>query len=135
MFVLMAAINVAGFDYESGGQPLSPARAEIRKDLASLDPQLKEKLAAFYKSHRRAGVDEATDAARYAALSLLMTPPPAFSIYTPRDQSLPPDLEPLLEFIPLVREFYVKSDIKNLIPKYHGWAKPTRRLIASLWAS
>ncbi|HKS43210.1 MAG TPA: hypothetical protein VJX74_21525 [Blastocatellia bacterium] len=119
MFVLMAAINVAGFDYESGGQPLSPARAEIRKDLANLDPQLKEKLAAFYKAHRRAGVDEATDAARYAALSLLMTPPPAFSIYTPRDQSLPPDLEPLLEFIPLVREFYIKSNIKNLIQKYH----------------
>ncbi len=119
MFVLMAAINVAGFDYESGGQPLSPARVEIRKDLASLDPQLKEKLAAFYKAHRRAGVDEATDAARYAALSLLMTPPPAFSIYTPRDQSLPPDLEPLLEFIPLVREFYIKSGIKNLIQKYH----------------
>ncbi len=48
-----------------------------------------------------------------------MTQPPAFSIYTPRDQSLPPDLEPLLEFIPLVREFYVKSEIKNLIPKYY----------------
>src|SRR6185503_8283499 len=30
VLVLMAAINVAGFDYESGGQPLSPARAEIR---------------------------------------------------------------------------------------------------------
>ncbi|MGA9772252.1 MAG: hypothetical protein WBV94_24685 [Blastocatellia bacterium] len=118
MFVLMAAINVAGFDYESSGQPLSLARTEIRKDLAKLDPQLKAKLAAFYKAHRRAGVDEATDAARYAALSLLMTPPPAFSIYTPRDQSLPPDLEPLLEFIPLVREFYIKSDIKNLLPKY-----------------
>ena len=118
VFILMAAINVAGFDYESSGLPLSPARAEIRKDLANLDPQLKEKLAAFYKSHRRAGVDEATDAARYAALSLLMTPPPAFSVYTPRDQTLPPDLEPLLEFIPLVREFYVKSNIKNLIPKY-----------------
>src|SRR5512144_1884648 len=37
-FVIMAALNVAGFDYETGGQPLSPARAEIRKDLAKLDP-------------------------------------------------------------------------------------------------
>lgn len=118
VFVLMAAINVAGFDYEPNGLPLSPARAEIRKDLAGLDPQIKEKLREFYKSHRRAGVDEGTDAARYAALSLLMTPPPAFSVYTPRDQSLPPDLEPLLEFIPLVREFYIKSNIKNLIQKY-----------------
>src|SRR6185503_8541924 len=102
MFVVMAAINLAGFDYESGGQPLSPARVEIRKDLATLDPRLKEKLTAFYKSHRRAGVDEAADAARYAALSLLMTQPPGFSIYLQHDQTLPADLEPLLDFVPLV---------------------------------
>src|SRR5262245_10264103 len=37
-FVVMAAINVAGFDYETAGQPLTPARVEIRKDLANLDP-------------------------------------------------------------------------------------------------
>src|ERR1041385_7533640 len=52
-FVVMAALNMAGFDYETGGQALSPARAELRKDLAKLDPALKQKLAAFYQSHRR----------------------------------------------------------------------------------
>ncbi|HKP87420.1 MAG TPA: hypothetical protein VJZ26_15055 [Blastocatellia bacterium] len=127
MFVVMAAINLAGFDYESGGQPLSPARAEIRKDLATLNPQLKEKLAAFYRAHRRAGVDEASDAARYAALSLLMTQPPAFSIYSANEQTLPADLQQLLTvgkgeteptLVKLVREFYLTSGIKNLIPKY-----------------
>lgn len=117
-FVVMAAINMAGFDYETGGQPLSPARAEIRKDLGKLDPAVKEKLAAYYKSHRRAGVDEATDAARYAALSLMMTPPPAFSIYADREQSLPEDLRPLADFAPLVSEFYIKSGIRELLPKY-----------------
>src|SRR5260370_37269073 len=64
-FVVMAALNVAGFDYEAGGQALSPARAELRKDLAKLNPHVREKLAEFYKAHRRAGVDEAADAARY----------------------------------------------------------------------
>jgi len=127
MFVVMAAINVAGFDYETGGMPLSPARAEIRKDLAALTPQLKEKLTAFYRSHRRPGMDEASDAARYAALSLLMTPPPGFSIYTSQDQTLPADLQQLLTigkdekeptFVKLVREFYLTSGIRNLIPKY-----------------
>jgi tetratricopeptide (TPR) repeat protein len=117
-FVVMAAINVAGFDYEPNGQPLSPARAELRKDLAGLDPKLREQLAAFYRSHRRAGVDEAADAARYAALSLLMTAPPAFSIYERGDNVVPQDLRPLMEFIPLVREFYIKSRIKELAPKY-----------------
>src|SRR5262245_24205819 len=76
--VVMAALNVARFDYETGGQPLSPARVELRKDLTKLDPQVRSKLAAFYQSHRRQGVDEGADAARYAALSMLMTQPPAF---------------------------------------------------------
>ncbi len=125
---MMAALNVAGFDYETGGQSLSPARAELRKDLAKLDPQVKEKLAAFYKAHRRAGVDEAADAARYAALSLMMTPPPAFTVYQSisqaseqaGDRTIPEDLRPLLDFVPLVREFYLKSGIRELIPKYLG---------------
>jgi tetratricopeptide (TPR) repeat protein len=117
-FVVMAALNMGGFDYETGGQPLSPARVELRKDLAGLDPQIRAKLAAFYKTHRRAGVDEAVDALRYAALSLMMTPPPAFTIYQSSDRPIPQDLQPLLEFAPLVREFYSKSGIRALIPKY-----------------
>lgn len=125
-FVVMAALNVAGFDYEPGGQSLSPARAELRKDLAKLDPQIKEKLAAFYKSHRRPGVEEPADAARYAALSLLMTPPPAFSVYQSGDRPLPPDLQAILAdvgaggplFLTLLREFYVKGGLRELIPKY-----------------
>jgi tetratricopeptide (TPR) repeat protein len=127
MFIMMAMINVAGFDYETSGQEISPARAEIRKDLSGISPQLKEKLSAFYKAHRRAGVDEATDAARYAALSLLMTQPPGFTIYSSREQALPEDLEQLLTtekndseptLVKLVREFYLTSGIKNLLPKY-----------------
>src|SRR5713101_3464754 len=116
--VVMAALNIAGFDYETGGQPLSPARAELRRDLAKLDPQVREKLAAFYKAHRREGVEEAADAARYAALSVMMTQPPGFTIYQSPDRPIPGDLESLLDFVPLVREFYVKSGIRELLPKY-----------------
>lgn len=117
-FVVMAALNMAGFDYETGGQPLSPARVELRKDLAKLDPQIKEKLATYYKAHRRPGVEESADAARYIALSLMMTAPPAFSVYQSPERPLPQDLLPLLDFIPLLREFYVKSGIRELVPKY-----------------
>ena len=119
-FVVMAALNVAGFDYESGGQPLSPARAELRKDLAKLDPQVKDKLASFYQSHRRPGIDETSDAARYAALSMLMTEPPGFTVYQSSDRPLPADLQTLVDFVPLVREFYIKSGIRELVPKYMG---------------
>lgn len=124
--VVMAAINLAGFDYEAQGQPLSPARAELRKDLANLNPQIKQELAAFYKSHRRPEVDEAVDAQRYAALSLLMTPPPAFTVYTRDDNNdgkpdnIPDDLQPLIRdgFVTLVSRFYTASGIKDLLPKY-----------------
>ena len=126
-FVVMAALNMAGFDYETGGQPLSPARAELRKDLARLDPQVKAKLAAYYQRHRLAGMEETADAARYAALSVMMTEPPGFTVYQSTERVIPDDLQPLLEkegedlkegFVSLVREFYVKSGIRELIPKY-----------------
>ena len=124
--VVMAAINLGGFNYEAQGQPLSPARAELRKDLANLNPQIKQELTEFYKSHRRAEVDESVDAQRYAALSLLMTPPPAFSVYTRDDNddgkpdNIPDDLQPLIRdgFVRLVSRFYTTSGIKELLPKY-----------------
>lgn len=115
--VVMAAVNLAGFNYETGGQPLSPARAELRKDLAGIDPALKARLTEYYNSHRRQGVDEVSDALRYEALSMLMTQPPAFSIYTPKE-NMPQDLQPLLDFVPLVQDFYLKSGIKAVLPKY-----------------
>jgi tetratricopeptide (TPR) repeat protein len=125
-FVVMAALNMGGFDYETGGQPLSPARAEIRKDLAGLDARLREKLVAYFRTHKRADGDETGDAARYAALSVLMTEPPGFTIYQSPERAVPVDLQPLLApdgdlregFVSLVREFYLKSGIRELIPKY-----------------
>lgn len=120
----MAALNAAGFDYETGGEPLSPARAELRRDLANVSAELKLKLAAFYKSHRRAGTDEGADALRYVALSLLMQPPPSFEIYQPIEVA-PQDLRELMEggeLIRLIREFYLRSNIKQLLPKYKAVA-------------
>ena len=125
--VTMAAINMAGFDTETGGEPLSPVRAELRKDLAKISSALKEKLTTFYRAHRRAGVDEVTDAARYAALSLLMTPPPGFTVRTPVGTVLPDELQALMTveekksepaIQELVREFYITSGIKTFLDKY-----------------
>ena len=118
-FTVMAAINLAGFDSELGGQPLSPARVELRRDLEKVNPALRSKLASFYVSHRRPNVDEAIDAARYAALSLMMTQPPAFSIYQREGITIPPDLQPLLGVVPLIQQFYVSAGIKELFAKYN----------------
>ncbi len=136
-FVVMAAINVAGFDYETGGQPLSPARAELRKDLATRVPaEVKQKLVAYYQAHRRPGVDEAVDAARYAALSLMMTPPPSFTIYLREGVNVPEDLKALFDFSDVVREFYLKANIRELAQKYlsvsEAYAAEYRRPVGQL---
>ncbi len=136
-FVVMAALNVAGFDYEPGGQPLTPARAALRKDLAAkVTPELKQKLSDFYKAHRRPNVDEGVDATRYAALSFLMTQPPAFTVYQREGTNIPEDVKPLLGFGDLVRVFYVQTNIKELVPKYLGvgeaYATEYRRPVGEL---
>lgn len=136
-FVVMAAINVAGFDYETGGQALTPARAELRKDLATKVPaDVKQKLAAYYQAHRRPGVDEGIDAARYAALSLMMTPPPSFTIYLREGVNVPEDLKALFDFSDVVREFYLKSNIRELAQKYlsvsEAYAAEYRRPVGML---
>lgn len=121
LIITMAAVNMAGFNYEPGGLPLGQARAELRRDLADLDPSIKKKLADFYNANRRAGVEEAADALRYAALSLWMSEPPGLVISGQREK-IPEDLKPLIPFADLAREFYLNSRFKQLLPKYLAMA-------------
>lgn len=121
LIITMAAINIAGFDYEPSGLALGQARAELRRDLADLNPSIKKKLADFYSANRRAGVEEAADALRYAALSLWMSEPPPLLISGQREK-IPEDLKPLIPFADLAREFYLNSRFKQVLPKYLAMA-------------
>jgi tetratricopeptide (TPR) repeat protein len=133
MLVVMAALNIAGFDTEPTGETLSPARVALRKDIVKLSPEVKAQLAAFYKANRREGVDEASDAMRYAMLSFMMTQPPGFTVNA---ETVPPDLKPLAEFSKLVSNFYISSGMKELVPKYmavnHSYAAAYRRPVGEL---
>src|SRR5438876_9619543 len=40
VIVMMAALNIAGYDYESGNRPLSGLRQQLREDLKSINPAL-----------------------------------------------------------------------------------------------
>jgi hypothetical protein len=44
VIVMMAALNVAGYDYESGNRSLSALRRQVREDLKQTNPVLVEKL-------------------------------------------------------------------------------------------
>jgi hypothetical protein len=48
LIVMMAALDVAGFDPVTSGRAPSVFRAKLRKDLASLDPDLRARLKNFY---------------------------------------------------------------------------------------
>jgi tetratricopeptide (TPR) repeat protein len=135
--IVMAAVIMAEPDSaepaaesDSAGRSVSPARAQVRKDLANMDPDLKRRLATYYQSKKRPGVDGSVDAVRYAALSLLMTQPPLFSIRAEL-ATIPEDLQPLVGFVPLLQEFYQKSGIKQVLP---GYVQAAQALAASLRA-
>jgi hypothetical protein len=52
MIVMTAALNVAGYDYESGARQLSALRRQIREDLKGADPGLVQRLVAYFQKHR-----------------------------------------------------------------------------------
>jgi hypothetical protein len=53
VFAVMAALNVAGFDYERSGKNYSPEREWVRRRLEGVDPDLALRLENFYREHRR----------------------------------------------------------------------------------
>lgn len=119
LFVAMAAINFAGFDLETPDSPPNQLRAELKKDLASTPADLTEKMRQFFQSIPPRERNRPQLAAAVAALAISATPLPDFKL--PASSGvLPDDALPLANFAPLVAEFYARSPIKSLIPKYAG---------------
>jgi hypothetical protein len=117
VFILMAALNMAGYDFESGGQGLTPLRQRLREDLANMDADLRARLTQYYQTHKLAGVQEPSQVTRYVTLSLAVTPPPVLTLETKADR-LPSDVASVTDFAPLIQEFYAKSGVAKLIPSY-----------------
>jgi tetratricopeptide (TPR) repeat protein len=118
LIVVMAALDVAGFDPTSKGVEPWPFRLRIRKDLSGIDPALKDRLSRFYETNRRnfKGSD-AEFAAQYVSLAYALGPVPNFDDPA-GTEDLPEALQNVLDFAPLVREFYKKSGIEPLLPTY-----------------
>src|SRR5687768_11530704 len=53
LIVMMAALEVAGFDPTPPGQEPSAFRAQVRRDLANTDPDLRQRLRNFYERNKR----------------------------------------------------------------------------------
>ena len=113
----MAALDAAGFDAVPGGGP-STFRAKLRKDLANLDPDLRRRMQVFYERNKLpAPATPADEAARYVSLALALGPPPGLEAPA-RSEDLPQGLLEVLDFAPLVQEFYRRSGIDEQMVNY-----------------
>jgi len=116
MFTVMAALNAAGFNYETPGREMSQVRQGLRQELQQTDPGLLERLQTFYNGHRQ-GSDRGADQVAYVSLALLLSGPPDFQL-TVKAEDMPADAGQVSGFETLVQEFYQKAGIASLWQRY-----------------
>jgi hypothetical protein len=120
---MMAALDAAGFDPTPPGRAPSAFREQIRKDQTNLDPELRRRMHDFFERNRLRATatykpTPADDAARYVSLALALSETP--QLESPlRSDDLPSDLLEVLDFAPLVREFYRRSGMEERLPNYY----------------
>ena len=115
---MMAALEAAGFDPVAAGAEPSAFRAQVRRDLADMDPDLRSRLHTFYERNKLPVPATAADqAARYVSLAFALGPPPTLEA-PPRSEELPTSLLEVLDFAPLVKEFYRRTNIEANLPVY-----------------
>jgi hypothetical protein len=118
LIIMMAALEAAGFDPTPPGRESSAFRAQVRRDLAELDPDLRNRLRSFYERNKLPAPATAADqAARYVSLALALGTVPTLDS-PERSEELPGGLLEVLDFAPLVREFYRRSGIDERLVSY-----------------
>jgi hypothetical protein len=118
LIVVMAALEAAGFNPLPAGSQPSAFRAKLRRDQQDLDPELRNRLRTFYERNLLPAPATAADqASRYVSLALALSPAPNFEAPEKSDD-LPSGLLEVLDFAPLVREFYRRSGIDEKLVEY-----------------
>jgi tetratricopeptide (TPR) repeat protein len=111
LIIMMAALDAAGFDPTPAGKEASAFRRLVRKDQEGLDPALSQRMKNFYERNKLQGSATAADqAARYVSLAYAIGQPPLLDV-PDRSEDLPAGVLEVLDFAPLVRDFYRKSGI------------------------
>jgi hypothetical protein len=118
LIIVMAALDAAGFDPTPAGKEPSAFRQLVRKDQANLDPALRERLQNFFQRNKLpAPATVADQAARYVSLAYALGQQPLLEA-PDRSEDLPGGVLEVLDFAPLVREFYRKSGIDERLVSY-----------------
>lgn len=118
LIIMMAALDAAGYDPTAAGKEASAFRRLLQKDQVDLDPALRERLRTFYERNRLPAPATAADqAARYVSLAYVLSAPPLLDA-PERSDDLPGGVLEVLDFAPLVKEFYRKSGIEGRLVSY-----------------
>ncbi len=119
LMTVMAALEFAGLEtpLSKNGQEF---RLRLREDLKGADESLRTKLKDFvdrYKSRHSKETTPAQLSAPFVSLAYALSPAPELNEPV-RTTDLPDDLLEVLDFAPLVREFYRKSGFETKLPEY-----------------
>jgi hypothetical protein len=118
LIIMMAALDAAGFDPTPPGKEPSPFRALVKKDNAVVDANVRERLKTFFDRNKLPAPAAAADqAARYVSLAFALGPAPGLDA-PERSDDLPAGVLEVLDFAPLVREYYQKSGIDERLLSY-----------------
>lgn len=112
VFTVMAALNVAGLDYEKPGQQMSAVRRAVREALQGLDADLVGKMRSFYKD-RSGGIRDQDQHIDYISLALLLGEPPEFALSL-EEEDLPSGTWRVQGFQEFLQDFYVQAGIESL---------------------
>ena len=142
LIVVLASLEAAGMDTPLTAQG-AEFRQKLRADLKDLDPKLIEKLAFFVKQYknRRPNATDAEIIAPFISMAYTLSPVPDLSEPT-RTNDLPGDLLEVLDYSPLVREFYRRSAVSAKLDEYvkdyqnagDGLRKSTEQMVRELLA-
>lgn len=133
LIVMMAALDAAGWDPTPAGVKPSVFRELLRKDQAALDPTLAKRMRDFYERNALKDVQDtpatpidetvrytkADQVARYVSLAYTLGQPPTFEAPS-RSDDLPGGVLDVLDFTPLLREFYRQSGMDGRLNTYVG---------------
>ena len=108
LFTAMAALNAAGFDVELGSQ-YHPVREAVRKYAAEVDPELIERLKAFYSAKKGSQSDE-SQLPKYISLAVNLSDAPSLKLLT-HEENMPPDARSVIGFADLMQEYYEKAHL------------------------
>jgi tetratricopeptide (TPR) repeat protein len=111
LFAVFAAINAAGYDEGLSLPDNNPLRLQLREYLSKQSIPVLPELQRYYRKHmQRNGVQ---DLSQYISYALSVAGPPDFRWRT-RDVEVPPDAMALVEFTPLLIDFYRQANLEEL---------------------